>query len=162
MVKLCYWPIKNSTDLIFLQSLKTVNSLEAMKFAALQHTNLYRNIAGWLQRLQGWSAIKTAFMHIYTDRYNDSIEVYIRHDNVITKQTIHSSTEWINQNIYLSTKGCLRVIKFFPFHLVSNISVKYSERALRTQRWAGNVCPWTRNLTSLCRPCSSNLRQKTK
>lgn len=32
------------------------------------------------------------------------------------------------------TKGCLRGIKFFPFHLVSNMAVKYSERALSTQR----------------------------
>lgn len=59
----------------------------------------------------------------------------------------------------LHTKGCLRVIRFFPFHLLSNISEKYSERAHRTQRWAANICPWTKNFTSLYCPCSHSLEE---
>lgn len=66
----------------------------------------------------------------------------------------------INRNMLLSTRGCLRVIRFFPFHFVSNMRVKYSERALRIHLWAGNICPWTRNLTSLYWPCSNNLWHK--
>lgn len=141
---------------MFLQSLQTVTTVE--EYLQLEYTHLYRHIAGWLQKLQGWPGIKTD-TDIY--RHNMSVLLYIRHDHPITKPTTDKQHR-INQQEYtfLSTKGCLRVIKVFPFHLVSNISLKYSERALRTHRWAVNICPWTENLTSLCWPCSINLKQK--
>lgn len=116
-------------------------------YTVLIHTHLCRNIVGWLQRLQGSPEIITTVIHTSINTYACIFVHQTATQNQLT--AIHG----------LFTRGCLRVIRFFPFHLLSNMLVKYSERALRTHRWAVNICPWTRNLTSLCWPCSNNLKR---